>query len=114
MNKTSLLMLIVGTILGIVIGYVTFSAKPKPPEFNIQAEGFRKITFDPKLSKFNIEVLKRVDADNLEVSKNIQVPAEGFLKGYSAMDQLVKKMVADGKLAPGVDAGNSSNALIEE
>ena len=60
MDKT--LMLIVGTILGIAIGYVTFSTKP---EYIIQAEGFGKLNFSRKEKKFDIEILERIDADNL-------------------------------------------------
>ena len=94
MNKTSVLMLFIGAILGIVIGYVMFSEKP---EFNIQAEGFRKINYENK--EFNFEVVKRIDADNVEVVKKIHVPASGFLKGYSAIQQLVDKLVEQGVLA---------------
>ena len=104
MNKTSLLMLIVGTILGIVIGYVTFSTKPAAPENIIQAEGFRNIELNGK--KVDIEITKRIDADNLEIIKNIQMPIEGFAKGYSAMEQLVNRLVEDGVLgrSPAADS----------
>lgn len=99
MNKTSLLMLVVGTILGIVIGYVTFSAKPMPPEeANIQAEGFRNINYTD--GNFNIDIVERVDADNVEVKKNIQVPAAGFLKSYQVIGALIDRLVDDGVLAP--------------
>ena len=108
MNKTSLLMLIVGTILGVVIGYVTFSAKPIPPEFNIEAEGFRNIGYAD--GKFNIDLVKRVDADTVDIVKNIQIPAEGFLKGYSALGQLVDKLVDEGVLA----SNNDSDAPTQE
>ena len=88
-------MLIVGTILGIAIGYVTFS-KPAAPENIIQAEGFRNIEYKNK--KVDIEITKRIDADNVEIIKNIQMPVEGFAKGYSAMEQLVNRLVEDGVL----------------
>ena len=102
MNKTSLLMLIVGTILGIVIGYVTFSAKPTAPENVIQAERFHKISMTGNL--VDITVIKRIDADNLEVIKNIQMPVDGFAKSYTAMDSLAKTLVKQGILAPPADA----------
>ena len=98
MNKTSLLMLVVGTILGIVIGYVTFSADPAPPEFNIEAEGFRDITFAD--GKFNIEIVKRVDTDTVDIVKNIRVPAAGFMKGHSASQELIKTLKEKGVLVP--------------
>ena len=103
MNKTSLLMLVVGTILGIVIGYVTFSAKPAPPEFNIEAEGFRNIGYED--GKFNIEIVKRVDDDTVDVFKKLQLPVEGFTKGLSAMDLLVDDLVERGVLEKSSDAG---------
>jgi len=101
MNKTSLLMLIVGTILGIVIGYVTFSAKP---EYNIEAEGFRNINFKIKEKKFNIDITQRIDADNVEIVKNIQLPVDGFVKGYHAMGKLFDELVAQGVLAQSPEA----------
>ena len=100
MNKTSLLMLIVGTILGIVIGYVTFSTKPTPPEFNIQAEGFGKINFNNKEQNFNIEIVQRVDADNLKVVKNIQMPVNGFAKSHKGMGYMIDDLIARGVLLP--------------
>ena len=112
MNKTSLLMLVVGTVLGIVIGYVTFSTKPAPPEFNIEAEGFRDVGYAD--GKFNINIVKRVDDDTVDIVKNIQFPADGFLKGYSALKQLVNKLVDEGVLAPTADSDNASNATTEE
>ena len=88
MNKTSLLMLVVGTILGIVIGYVTFSAKP---EVIIEAHGFRDIGYDK--GKVNIELVKRVDEDTIDAFKVIQVPLEGFLRGHGASAELIKTLV---------------------
>ena len=102
MNKTSLLMLVVGTILGIVIGYVTFSAKPAASEetaeqeYLIEAEGFRNINYENE--KFDIEIVKRVDEDNLEVVKTIRLPVKGFTDGRSAMDQLIQRLVEEGIL----------------
>ena len=101
MNKTSLLMLIVGTILGIGIGYVTFSTKP---EYFIQAEGFGKLNFNRKEKKFDIEILQRVDADNLKIVKKIVLPINGFQTGYSAMEQLFEKLVDDGVLGQAPEA----------
>ena len=101
MNKTSLLMLIVGTILGIGIGYVTFSTKP---EYFIQAEGFGKLNFNRKEKKFDIEILQRVDADNLKSVKKIVLPINGFQTGYSAMEQLFDRLVDDGVLGQAPEA----------
>ena len=101
MNKTSLLMLIVGTILGIGIGYVTFSTKP---EYFIQAEGFGKLKFNRKEKKFDIEILQRVDADNLKSVKKIVLPINGFQTGYSAMEQLFDRLVDDGVLGQAPEA----------
>ena len=112
MNKTSLLMLIVGTILGVVIGYVTFSTKSAPPEYNIEAEGFRNVSYAD--GKFNIDIVKRIDADNVDVVKNIQFPAAGFLKGYSALKQLVNKLVDDGVLAPTSETDDANDTPSQE
>ena len=102
MNKTSLPMLLVGIILGFVIGYVTLSTKRSPPEFNIQAQGFRNVGYANE--KFNVDIVKRVDSGKLEIIQNIQFPAEGFLKGFSALKQLVEKLENDGVLVPVTDA----------
>ena len=101
MNKTSLLMLIVGTLLGIGIGYVTFSAKP---EYIIQAEGFGKLNFSRKEKKFDIEILERIDADNLKSVKKIVLPIKGFQTGYSVMEQLFDKLIEDGVLGQSPEA----------
>ena len=98
MNKTSLLMLFIGIIVGIVIGYgyVTFL------NVNIEAEGFRDVGYADK--KFNISIVKRVDADNVKVIKNVQFPAEGFLKSYTALERLIGKLKADGVIGRPSDA----------
>ena len=111
MNKTSLLMLIVGTILGIAIGYVTFStgetttkpeaaeASPKP-EYFIEAEGFRNVSFNPSKKQFNIDITRRIDANNVEIVKNIQLPISGFVSGKNAMKDLLDDLVSKGILKP--------------
>ena len=104
MNKTSLLMLLAGTILGIGIGYVMFTNKPTEPEYFIQAEGFGKLNFSHKEKKFNIEILERIDADNLKIVKKIVLPINGFQTGYSAMEQLFEKLVDDGVLGQAPEA----------
>ena len=129
MNKTSLLMLIVGTILGIAIGYVTFTtgetttnleagetttnleagetttkpeaaeASPKP-EYFIEAEGFRNVSFNPSKKQFNIDITRRIDANNVEIVKNIQLPISGFVSGKNAMKDLLDDLVSKGILKP--------------
>ena len=112
MNKTSLLMLIVGTILGVVIGYVTFSAKPVLPEVIIEAEGFREITYSRADKKFDIEIVERVDG-NLDVNRKFRIPLEGYTKSLSVMDFLLKDLVARGVLEQSSDAGASSTPTQE-
>jgi len=107
MNKTSLLMLIVGTILGVVIGYVTFS-----PEVIIEAEGFREITYSRADKKFDIEIVERVDG-NLDVNRKFRIPLEGYTKSLSVMDFLLKDLVARGVLEQSSDAGASSTPTQE-
>ena len=102
MNETSLLMIIVGAILGIAIGYLTFSTEPAASENIIQAERFHKI--DMVGNMVDITVVKRIDADNLEIIKNIQMPLDGFAKSYTAMDSLAKTLVKQGILAPQAQA----------
>ena len=104
MNITSLLMLVVGAVLGIGIGYVTFSSKPAEPEHIIQAERFHKI--DMVGNMVDITVVKRIDADNLEIIKNIQMPIEGFAKSYTAMESLAKTLIQKGILAPTSEANS--------
>ena len=120
MNKTSLLMLLVGTILGIAIGYITFStgetttnleagetttkpeaaeASPKP-EYFIEAEGFRNVSFNPSKKQFNIDITRRIDANNVEIVKNIQLPISGFVSGKNAMKDLLDDLVSKGILKP--------------
>ena len=105
MNKTSLLMLVVGTILGIVIGYVTFSSKPAPPEFNIEADGFLiKYTN----GKVNYEIYNRIDGDNVEVFKKIQVPVESFVKVDEDSKKVIDDLISQGVLTPTSDADSDS------
>ena len=122
-------MLIVGTILGIAIGYVTFStgetttnleagetttnleagetttkpeaaeASPKP-EYFIEAEGFRNVSFNPSKKQFNIDITRRIDANNVEIVKNIQLPISGFVSGKNAMKDLLDDLVSKGILKP--------------
>jgi len=109
MNKTSVLTFFIGAILGVVIGVGYMISVDKP---NIQAEGFRDITYAD--NHFNLGVVKRIDADNVEVVKNIQVPADGFLKSYSAMQQLVNKLVEEGVLVQGPSAADASSETPQE
>ena len=109
MNNTNLLMLVVGTIFGVVIGYVTFSPKP---EFLIEAEGFRGISF--KDDKVSLEIVKRVDADTVDVFKTIQMPIQGFIKGHGASKDLINTLVDKGVLAPTSDAADTSESTTDE
>ena len=98
MDKT--LMLIVGTILGIAIGYVTFSTGETTPEYFIEAEGFRNVSFNPSKKQFNIDITRRIDANNVEIVKNIQLPISGFVSGKNAMKDLLDDLVSKGILKP--------------
>ena len=105
MNKTSLLMLVVGTILGIVIGYVTFSAKPAPPDFNLEADGFL-VKYEN--GKVNYEIFKRIDGDNVEVFKKIQLPVEGFVKVDADSKDVIDDLISKGVLTPTSDETSDS------
>ena len=108
MNKTSLLMLIVGTILGVVIGYVVFAAK-SAPEVTIEAEGFRNLTYSAADEKFDIEIVKRVDG-KLDVNQKLRLPIDGFTTGISAMEQLLNDLVERGVLGPSSDASSNDSS----
>ena len=108
MNKTSLLMLVVGTILGVVIGYVVFAAK-SAPEVTIEAEGFRNLTYSAADEKFDIEIVKRVDG-KLDVNQKLRLPIDGFTTGISAMEQLLNDLVERGVLGPSSDASSNDSS----
>lgn len=104
-------MLVLGVVVGGIIGYsssLAFKGKPAPPEFNIEAEGFRNITFVD--NKINVEVVTRIDAENVKVEKNVQMPLGGFLKSFGAMEQLMNKLIENGV----VDRNSGSNESTEE
>ena len=111
MNKTSLLMLVVGTILGIVIGYVTFPSKPAPSEFNIEADGFLVKYADGKV---NYEIFKRIDGENVEVFKKIILPVEGFVKVDEYSKEVIDDLVSQGILKPTSDNAETDNSSTDE
>jgi len=95
-SKTTLFL--IGLFVGIgctILGMSVWQARPQTPESRVLlADGFRNITFQN--GKFNIELVTRIDESTIEIDKVLEVPQEGFLKGYSAIEQLVDKLIEDG------------------
>lgn len=96
--SSSITMILIGMAIGVactLIGLSVWQTQPRKSEQPVLlADGFRNITFHDE--KFHLELVSRVDDSTIEISKTLEVPTEGFLRGYSAMEQLVDRLVADG------------------
>ena len=97
-SSSSVTLVLAGMALGVactLIGMSVWQTRPQVSDDRIlSAAGFRNITFDE--GKFKLELVSRVDDSTIEVFKTLEVPTDGFLRGYSAMEQLVDRLIADG------------------
>ena len=97
-SSSSVTMVLTGMAIGVagtLIGMSVWKTQPQVSEERIlSADGFRNITFHE--DKFKLELVSRVDDSTIEISKTLEVPTDGFLRGYSAMEQLVDKLIEDG------------------
>jgi hypothetical protein len=98
MSPSSVALFLTGTALGVagtLIGTSVWQPSPNATDNRIVlADGFRNITFDE--GKFKLELVSRIDPSTIEITKTLEIPTEGFLRGYSAMEQLVDRLIADG------------------
>ena len=98
LSSSSVTMVLTGMAIGVactLIGMSVWNTSPRVAEERIlSADGFRNITFHE--GKFKLELVSRVDDATIEISKTLEVPTDGFLRGYSAMEQLVDRLIADG------------------
>ena len=98
LDSSSVTLVLTGMALGVactLIGMSVWQARPQVSDARIlPADGFRNITFDE--GKFKLELVSRVDESTIEISKTLEIPTDGFLRGYSAMEQLVDRLIADG------------------
>ena len=111
MNLQNVTLFLIGIILGIAGTLIAFSVQersglPKNDHL-IFADGFRNITFNN--DRFRIELVKRIDESTMEVDRTLEVPTQGFFRGFGAMEQLVERLENDGviKRNPPETSGNS-------
>ena len=97
-GSSSVTLVLTGMAIGVALTLIGMSVWQAQPQVSgdhvLSADGFRNITFDE--GKFKLELVSRVDDSTIEVSKTLEVPTDGFLRGYSAMEQLVDRLIADG------------------
>ena len=97
-TSSSVTLVLIGIALGVACTLIGMSVWQRSTDVvdnrTVLADGFRNITFDD--GKFKLELVSRVDDSTLEISKILEIPTEGFLRGYSAMEQLVDRLIADG------------------
>ena len=88
----------IGVILGIGCTVLAFNVAAEKEERGQEAilfaDGFRNINYAN--GRVTIELVSKVDNDTIEISKTLEVPSEGFFRGYHAMEQLVNKLANDG------------------
>ena len=92
------LFLVIGLILGALAGYL-ISSNAAQPNHQIVAEGFHNTSFVD--GNFEIELVSRIDKDNVKVCNNISMPTAGFPKSFSGMENVVARLVNDGIILRG-------------
>ena len=91
------ILFLIGLVIGVggtLLGFQVADEKKEREDSIMLIDGIRNVRYLNE--RVSIELVQRVDDNTIEIAKVLEIPSNDFFRGFHAMEQLVKKLDADG------------------